>query len=520
MPIHPLLPILMNPNRSILMVLTLGLLTATGCSTDRGPSGPKENGVTRIATNALDVAPQLVSQAVSGKRDRGEQDEMLRVEAKIPGFGGFYIDSVGNVVAYLKQSRTATPAGLVRSILSREYAGRSEQNVREIMSKASEAQIREGAYSLSELIAVENRIASSPASIPGLVGVGTSIFHNRVVAGFRDSSSMLAGLAGLSRRGIPTGAVVGEVWGEPRMLSDWNSIVRPTRGGIQLGVMNRTRFPWDPGVSYSGNGSLGFNVRTPAGVEYLMTASHVVNTWSGTNGALNDTVVQPWVGTTNNVPYSIGIITVNPPWTEGAQCPVRDSTTMTHFDYCTTADAALGTYTNALPERKIGTSDYEGLNGQPGCCNGHIHGWYPITGVLSPEFVKQQQTLGVHKSGSKTGTTTGTIGLPLTEIFVLTCWQIPRLPQDPNGPCVSNKYVLNQRVAQVLHIGVGGGDSGGAVFSGNGLPYNALGISTVAGPHFNSNGVCDVGASCYLFFARWDEIQLRTGLTLNPATVQ
>jgi hypothetical protein len=503
----------MNATRSTLGVLTLGLL-ASACSPDSGPSNPSPTGVVRAATSVLERAPQLVSLAVSGKRDRGEQDEMLRVEAKLPGFGGFYIDSLGNVVIYQKHVPAAAAAAVARKVLFAEYAGRSERNVRDIMSHAANAQIREGAYSLSELIAVEYSIAANPASIPGLVGVGTSIFQNRVVAGFRDSASMVAGLASIPRKGIPKDAVVGEVWGEVRLTSNWNSIVRPTRGGIQLSVMNRTRLPWDPGYSYSGDGSLGYNVRTPAGVQYLLTASHVVNTWSGTNGALNDTITQPWLSSTNKVPYPIGVITVNPPWTTGAQCPMRDSVSGTHFDYCTTADAALGTYVGASPDREIGTSDYEGQHGDVGCCNGHIHGWYPITGVLSPEFVKQQQTLGVHKSGSTTGTTTGTIGLPLTEFYAQICWRYQ------SGSCGSVPYIIEQRVTQVLHMGSGGGDSGGPEFSGNGLPYNALGIHVAAGPHFNSNGICDAGDSCYTFFARWDEIQLRLGLTLNPATTQ
>jgi hypothetical protein len=404
-----------------------------------------------------------------------------------------------------------------------EYASRNESNVREIMSKASDAGIKEGVYSLSELIAVEYRIASSPASIPGLVGVGTSIYHNRVVAAFRDSLSMFAGLRGLSQRGIPASAVVGEVWGEIRLLANWNSFVRPTRGGIQIGVFNRTRYPWGNGgtFAFTGEGSLGFNVRTPAGVEYFTTASHVVNEWSGTNGALGDTVIQPGLSTTKGALDGIGIITVNSAWDQGAACPVRDTLTGARYDYCTTADVAAGTYVGGTSdERKIGTSDTEGQNGAVGCCNGHVHNWYPIQGVLAPEFVKQQQdsgkSLGVHKSGATTGTTTGVIGMPLTEVFATLCWR-----EVMTGPdCASSPSIAIQRVTQVLHIGAGAGDSGGPVFYGSGSPYTALGIVVAGGPIDQSTGICLAGSSCVLFFSRWDEIQLRLGLTLNPSFVQ
>jgi hypothetical protein len=424
---------IMPSNRSILLGLIPGLLAVAGCSPDSNPTeGPQQLTAPHGVRSALDDAPGLVARAVSGKRDRGEQDEMLRVEAKMPGFGGFYIDDLGSVVIYLKHGPASTQSALARTLVFNEYATRNESNVREIMSKASDASIREGVYSLSELIAVEYRIGSSPRSLAGLVGWGTSIYKNRVVAGFQDSSSMVDGIRRLSQWGIPAPAVVGEVWGEIRPVANWNSFVRPTRGGIEIDILNRTRYhPAGDSIIFADRGSIGYNVRTPAGVEYLMTAAHVANEWSGTNGAVGDTVIQP--GLEGGL-SGIGIITVNPPWTQGAACPV-DSASGANYDYCTTADVALGTYVGGTSdERKIGTSDNEGQNGAVGCCNGHVHNWYAIQGVLAPEFVKQQQdlgrSLGVHKSGSTTGTTTGVIGVPLMNIVSRLCWGLT--PAPPN----------------------------------------------------------------------------------------
>ena len=415
-------------------------------------------------------------------------------------------------------------SAVARTAVYNQYVNRAESNVREIMSRASDAQIRVGLYSFSELIAVEYRIASSPGSIPGLVGWGTSIYKNRVVVGFQDSTSMVDGIRGLSRWGIPVSAVVGEVWGEIHLLANWNSIVRPTRGGIQLAIMNRTRYHPVDSIVQAGGGSLGFNVRTAAGVEYLMTAAHVVNTWSGTNGALGDTVIQPaFPGGLNG----IGTITVNPAWNQGASCPERDTVAHIRYDYCTTADVALGSYSfNVTDERKIGTSDQEGQNGQPGCCNGHIHGYYNVQGVLAPEFVRQQQdsakSKGVHKSGSTTGTTTGVIGVPLVDLIDRPCWGV--IPPPPGGQysCVSQPFLLFQHLTQVLHMGIGEGDSGGPVFYGNAAPYSALGLTTAANvlnPNTNPK-ICTAGSGCTVYFTARDEIQSLLGLTLNPSTVQ
>jgi hypothetical protein len=76
----------MPSNRSILLGLIPALLAVAGCSTDSNPAeGPQQLTAPHGVRSALDDAPGLVARAVSGKRDRGEQDEMLRVEAKMPG---------------------------------------------------------------------------------------------------------------------------------------------------------------------------------------------------------------------------------------------------------------------------------------------------------------------------------------------------------------------------------------------------------------------------------------------------
>src|SRR6266704_1038322 len=44
------------------------------------------------------LAEREVSAAVQGRKSRGPQDEMLRIEALAPGFAGFYKDSTGALV--------------------------------------------------------------------------------------------------------------------------------------------------------------------------------------------------------------------------------------------------------------------------------------------------------------------------------------------------------------------------------------------------------------------------------------
>jgi hypothetical protein len=69
------------------------------------------------------AARQLITKAVAGVFSRGEQDQMLRIEAKLPGFGGWYLAD-GEVVAYMKRSAPVDSA-LVRKTLYEEYAARA-----------------------------------------------------------------------------------------------------------------------------------------------------------------------------------------------------------------------------------------------------------------------------------------------------------------------------------------------------------------------------------------------------------
>jgi hypothetical protein len=84
-----------------------------------------------------------------------------------------------------------------------------------------------------------------------------------------------------------------------------------------------------------------------------------------------------------------------------------------------------------------------------------------------------------------------------------------------------NLYLWNQAVAQA---DVMGGDSGGAVFTGdpnNGAPYAALGI--VQGESGRPDGLLPNQrcSTCKFIFTRWDFIEPWLGLgPLNPATNQ
>lgn len=346
---------------------------------------------------------------MTGVYIRGEQDKMVRIEALLPGFGGFYLDSSGTVVVHMKGSITATQ-GPARQTLQATYAARPEAAIRQIMAEARKATVIEGQYALSELIAVENRITDNIGLIPGLTGVGTSLVMNRVKVGFIDSASFGPGVEAAVRLGVPQNAIIPEVWGVGRNTSNWDSNVMPTRAGIQISVVNRTR---SPGVYPMG--SYGFNVTTTTGAIYALIASHTANDAPGINGNVGDSVLQ------NAFSVPVGVVQINPPW--DTNCPINPVTGMP-YDFCTDADvAAVRLLPGVTSQRALGTSDYEGQNGAAG--SAHIHGWYPIGSVVPPEFILQNPIIGLHKSGYSTGTTTGIIDTPLASQAVFKCFGPP-----------------------------------------------------------------------------------------------
>lgn len=453
-----------------------------------------------IVHNILEDAPRLVLQAEAGIYKRGEQDDMLRREAELPGFGGFFISDVGHVVVYMKPA-AHTPDALVRSTLYQAYLNRPEKYVREAMANANNAEIRPGQFSLSELIAIENAISHSPVRIPEYEGVGTSIATNRVVLGLFSMDSTDQVKSSLAKLGVPDSAVVIEAWESGQTLSSWTSDIRPLRGGISIEVNNRT-------LSTSSQGSAGFNVFVSGdtSVNYLLGSAHMVNETFGTNGQVGDTIYQP-TRAGDSVP--VGFVAYNPAWSTTG-CGYLPGTTVP-VDFCPTADVMLVGYTGtATGQRAIGTSDYEGLNGGVG--SQHIHGWYAVEGVAIPEYIPVTDTGKIHKSGYKTGTTTGGLLLPVVQYIQFVPWNTPGY----------SKTVLYTNMTRIDRIGFGVGDSGGPVFvenHGSGAPYYAVGIVAIGLGAVDTNGNCKVGNGCTILVTRWDQMEAALGLgTLNPKT--
>jgi len=497
--------------KTALWFFSLGLISA--CAPDNVPSGPNLMVPGAIRLAVLD-APGLISAARGGRLGRGEEDFLVRLEDRLPGFGGLYIAD-GEVRVYMKSSTPpAHSPSAIRGLLVAAYATHPNLRNREAVANLARATILPARYSLAELIAIENRIASSPVSLPGWTGAGASISSNRVVIMFEDSVTLAHGLAVMESIGVPLDALAPMVirQAQPAYMT-WLETYRPTRAGLEVAVGNDTRIPgywWYDGktgapryFTWAKTCSLGFNVRSTSGADYFMTAAHCANTYAGINGELGDTVFQ--VSRINGGP--IGPIVFNPPYDQGAACPF-DPGSLKSYDYCTTADVALGAYFPGIWfERKVATAGTGGINGRVGSLD--IHGFWPINGFLSPEYVDTGLHHDLAKSGYASSTTSGPIIFTMGPVRSSICFN------RADQPCAQSTFLW--RNATQIRAVCSGGDSGAPVFTGNpnnGAPYAAVGI-LVGCTGFTSLPCAD----CATTLARWDMIEARLGIgQLRPET--
>jgi hypothetical protein len=498
------------------LALSLFAMFAIGCTSDQ-PLSPR-------VSSALKPPPlassNVLAMAENGTLGRGEQDLLVRFERQLPGFGGLYLAD-GAVRVYMKDN--VTPLGKVRAVLAQTYAAHRNPYVRQLMRNASSATIIHGHYALSELISLQKKIE---AEVDGWSSVGTRIMENKVVIGFPDTAALLSGVATIGSLGIASDAFEAIIMPIGTTTSTFVDYIRPVRAGLAMQLQNDSYWrhtlvnkngvwiPWYYGAACS----VGFNVHTAYG-DYFMTAGHCATEFRGVNGIVGDSVFQSARGETNTIPPLvgfIGVIWMNPAYDQGNACPVYtpDRINWVHYDYCTTADVALGAYVNGITgDRRVATSVTGGINGNPGSVT--INNFYPITATLNPEYVDSVLHHGVAKSGGTTFTTSGTIRQDMVDFRMTMC-----MPMSQYGGCVNSVQFLLMN-ATTVNADVYGGDSGAAVFTGypnNGSPYAAMGIlSGRSGPaNISASQQC---TTCFFAFSRWDRIEpkLNIGL-LEPRT--
>lgn len=340
--------------RTHLQALTAALLVAAACSDQNEPVAPS--------------APMESSALES--RIQGSIDDPISLARAVPGFGGFYLDSQGAPVIYLKD---ATQRGNAERALAPflRAQGLAPSQLRVLPAKYDWAQL-------------ERWFAQASAKVlagPGGVFVDADEASNRVTIGaVRGAAARIRGI--VARLGIPAEAIVVQETEPIRFAATLRNKVRPVVGGLQINF---------PGFLCT----LGFNaIRN--GQRSFITNSHCTNHQGGVEGT------PYWQPTQTAAPVQIGTEVSDPGYSPNKTgCPAGFR--------CRFSDAARAAYASTTTSRLGKIAKTTGPN------NGSvtINGSFSIT-------AEGRASVGqvVGKIGRTTGWTTGKVTNTCVNVLV------------------------------------------------------------------------------------------------------
>ena len=446
-------------------VLVLGTATfaLAACQGDENaPVRPSE------APSLSVAAAAQVSAAVQGRRSRGFEDELLRMEARIPGFGGMFRDpGTGNAVVHLRA--TANRASAMAQLRQIAPGLNVAPPFRDLIGSDGATEIRDAEYSFSELVAWTLAVARQPRS-PDVLSIDADERLNRVRISVPNDAARARVEAILARAGVPLAAVVLENRPPGRLLATVQQRVRATAGGLQIQNAD------------SSTCTLGFNVIVEFYSEKgFLTASHCDKGSNGL-GTTGDTIYQHAKPTATN---RVGSVYLNPAW--NSTDPSCGGVAL-----CTDADAmfvrGFADTTSANWQQRIARTgtNYPTNNG-----NGSLTIDAFWTNLSKVPFVYVGEI--VSKVGRSTGGTKGTVGAtceyPTYDSYAFLC------------------------VSRVDGASQGNGDSGAPVYD---LPY-AVGILFAGGgTSYGAGPIFRCTAGCWYHFSEWYSIETHLSRYFDP----
>jgi hypothetical protein len=349
-------------------------------------------------------APLQAAADQFGRSSRGIDATFRRLEASVPGFGGYFLNENGVLVAYLKNPSNAEA---LRSSLQSMIVAR-EEYVYNPLESVKEIEIRQGQYSYSELSDWQSALSQSFGRIEALSAIDADEAHNKLAIAIIDPTAESTVIAEADSLGIPREALSFRLEEEfdsrtATLQNVWTTVA----GGVQL----------TDGITQC---SVGFNSHPAGWDRYLITASHCVNDGAGTTGQTGTGLYQP----TTSGNY-IADVDVNVPWN-------YSSPSCGTYTLCTTSDVLRAVYLMTFSSLRV-----------------KITGSGSIT-VTGEDTVKSVTTATVGLSVTRVGSTTGSN----TSTIVATCEN--RVSTGSLG------LVMNLCVDRT-NGSTAGGDSGGSV---------------------------------------------------------
>ncbi|HLL48529.1 MAG TPA: hypothetical protein VK399_17645 [Longimicrobiaceae bacterium] len=177
--------------------LLAAIFVLAGCSDAMAPGSISENNSTETHSRA--DRTQSATQAAEARS--------IRIAGQLPGFGGYYFDSDGNLVAYLTDLRQA---GTARALLEPLLRGRIA-DAGQKRSARPEVQFREGRYDFPQLAGWRDRMLGPVLDLEGVVFLDLDEAANRLAVGVdraRFASTQQAVGRLLADLGIPLASTI------------------------------------------------------------------------------------------------------------------------------------------------------------------------------------------------------------------------------------------------------------------------------------------------------------------------
>jgi hypothetical protein len=460
-------------------IVSLGLLVS-GCSTDL--TTPRSPSLRSAQRTILSGANAELFAASQGRTSRAFEDEILRMELRIPGLGGVSRDENGNAVIYLKDL-TQTGSAIL-TLKQMAPAINVDADFRGRLGAANMV-VRQGSFAFSELVAWEHQILRS-VRVRGFLAIDADEALNRVRVVMTADASQGALRAAIEAAGVPDSAIAIEV-GVPAVTAvSLRDHVRPTLGGLQ--IMN----------SQPAYCTLGFNVDVQFYAEEgFLTASHCDGAAEGSGGT-GDIIYQ----NTNIAANEIGVVSLNPQWNStDPDCSSHRLCTGADAMYVHSTDTTAANWIKRIESTSsVGTSS-------PGSLT--INGYWSSISEVPFVYVG----LPVYKDGRNTGLTQATISATCENVLA-----------DSSAADTTYKHITLCS-DEATGATFGPGDSGGPIFypSVGGTmpspPYaigvfwggNATGYSTPA-----ADGTYHCTSGCAWYFSEWPSIQTWLSRDFTP----
>jgi hypothetical protein len=324
--------------RTRLQVFAAGfLLLAAACSDNTEPVSPDHR---------PERSDQAALQAGAG--------DPIGLGRKVPGFGGFYLDTREKPVVYLRGTgqRADAERALAPYLAAQGLA-------------ASELRVLPAQFDWEQLETWSTQVSGQVLALPGGVFVDADESSNRVLVGV-ERGAVARIRSALARLGIPAGAVTLHESEPIRPTATLRNRVRPVSGGLQVNF---------PGFLCT----LGFNALR-GGQRSFITNSHCTTDQGGTEGT-------PYWQPTQAAATRIGTEVSDPVYfTNRNGCPPGRR--------CRYSDAARASYTSGTPFSLGKIARTSGAN------NGSV----TISGSFS---ISAEGRASVGQTVSKIGRTTG-----------------------------------------------------------------------------------------------------------------